>query len=924
MTQIPIRITDFRGGENKVSPERLSPVESSIIQNLYHVEGGLTSIEGRNLYNQTEILANTPVRNVYRWYRSGHRVNDVAATTTQGWTLARCGEYVWIACEVATSATGGLGDGYITVSTDAAKLMPSAGTLLVTEASDGNGYYQLAYTAKDESTGRLTCTVPENWTDTVVRMVDFRPILKTTGRSNKVDFEPMNNRLYIAAYNLYRFDGFYYAVGTAACTGNATVTGTNTLWAAGVRPGDKVFFKVNGSWGNQYTVSAVGSDTSITLTGNGPNTSGTVDYIIARTFGAGIPYPPYQPTLTAKSATPGALGVGDYKYKYTFRIGSIWTGFHETLTASPEATITTTGPDSTDKVTLTIPCPKADWGGIESVIIYRTEAGGSTFKQCAIIQTFGGNNPPNTDDIVYIDGLADGSLGIAFDDRTDTSDSSRISPPTIAPTLELIDGGISPLDEGTYNYCYTLYDSATNTESNPSPTKEVTVGASQYSEVVISTTGCDRQADYIKVYRTAAGGTLYKELTTLEWTAGATSITLEDNIPDGRLGAILRYDHEDAPENIWFLRVFNGRMYAWGGDESLYFSTVGDPEHWPRYEYGVIEPTFTDPTLGGFVRVAHEGDTIKACIPDAGAYASTGTTGANMLVMTTSRTFLWWGRTWVDHRLDEAFGEGCISGHSVANCGGTLLWMTTNGPMAKPIGSAFPERVYTKLFPPVLRPYAGQTTSGYMSYCTGAYWREYYIFSWASNPATVPDKTAMLHLPTRTFSEIGTTTAPCKAYDFSVWNGPGDDGELYYGDSEKGYVWRLFAKTGTKTYWTPSTQTGVNCVHRSPLIITSAKTEDVWGNKHAGRLEFCFNTPVVTQSITPKIFTNGEQATPTSLTAQTLTGSGNANVGRRSFVKIPPESLSADARAFQIEWEGTFTDQITLQGLIFTFDQTGR
>jgi hypothetical protein len=916
LMKIPISVKDFSGGINKNSPERLSLTESSELKNIIHVEGALRSINGRTLYNQDPILAATPVKSLYRWYKTGHRVNDTAATTKKGWTVARCGAWVWLACEVRCTATATPGGNYIEIGAANTKLMPSSGTLLV-EASEP---YRLAYTAKNETTGRLTCVVPANWVNGYVRMVDFRPIYQTASDTTRCDFESMNGRLYFtAARKLMRFDGFHYAVGTLSAEAlSDVVTGTNTDWTH-VRPGDKLFVKSNGTWGNMREVKSVDSATQITLTAGVSSYNGC-DYIIARVNNAGIRPPVSQPTLAESAGISGTLGTGVYKYLFTLKN----VDGEETTAGSPQATVTTTTAGQYVFVEIT---PQINWtySGEDpdnfpvAVVIYRTEVGGSAFKKLTELE-WNGNSSPN---IAFLDATADGDLGALFTGRTT---GAGVPLPYVAPSLTLQGGTSSALGAGTYRYSWTLYNSLTDTESNPSPEASIYIPANRYIDVTLTMTESDRQADYVRLYRTQANKIIPKLVAEIPWNAGDTSISYSDNVvSDVKLGEnLIHDDHEPAPSSVTNISVFNGRIYAHGENEVLYFSTLGDPEHWPQYEYGVNEPTFVDPTLGGYVRVGSPGDVITSTIVDAGSYATSGTTGACMLVQTKTKAWMWWGKDWTDHRLDEAWTEGCTSGLSAANCAGILAWLTRNGPVLKPTGSPLPERAYFKLFPPLRRPFADQVSEGFgvidrFIESSAVYWREYYIFTYVSRSSNIPDRVVMLHLPTGTFTEIGTSNAPCYVNQFCVFDGPGDNGELYYADADgSGYVWRLFAKSGDKTYWNPITKAGVEVQHKTGLIEIAGRNERAYTHKHATGVTLCFDSPVTQQTFTPKVYIDGLDSSPWTGDAQTL---GAASSGR-AYIRIPPEKLSKDGRGFQLEWTGTFTSPVTLQGYVFEYDDS--
>jgi hypothetical protein len=908
---------NFAGGQNRQSPERLSPGESSILQNLIPIEGSLRSIDGRTLYNQTPILANTPVKSLHRWYKTGHMVNDHTATSRQGWTLARCGSYVWVTHEVTTSATGTPGGTYITIPTNDARYMPSSGTLMVKAATP----YQLSYTAKDEATGRLTCTVPANWTNSTVEMVDFRPILKTETNTDPVSFEDMNGRLYIAyGGTMKRFDGFYYMPGTVTCDGTAVVTGYNTLWASKVRPGDTIYLRIAGTFANSvgYTIKSVGGDGTITLTGNGPNTAGVkCDYIIARVHNAGIVDPHIPPTLTIDDNPAAPVTTGTYKYKYTVYTSYLFDP-GESVTPSPEASISVAAGEGI-KVTIT----PYNWGnGPRTLKVYRTAVNGSVFKLVKEVEWDRTTNP-----IIFTDDVADTALGADIEDRTTSGAAPN---PTIPATLAKTTPTATTAISNKYEYAFTLYNSLLDLESNPSLTSSVTLtSASKHVNVTMDLTGCDVQADYVKLYRTKAGGDILKLVAQIPWTALASNITYSDDaVKDTELGDQLRYDHDAPPTGMKYICEWNGRMYAYGADNKMYFSTVASPGYWPLYEYGVIEPTFTDPTLGGFVRCGN-GEPIILAIADAGSFSTSGDTGSTLLVRTATRSFIWRGRTWADHRLDDSPDGGIASHWCAANCNGIQVWLNrTTGLMMKPAGANLPESGHGKIFP--LRYQwtrevtAGAVTNDYFSLCSAAYWRDFYVFTWCQSPSVVPNKMVMMHIPTGSFFEIGTASHPVNAYCLSVWDGPGDDGGLYYGD-DKGYVWKLHSKTGDYTYWNPSSQEGVECVHRTGLFQAPVSPERIYDMKHTTQLKMCFDAPAEDQVIYPEIYIDGEESTRSwpapdgDPVAKVIEAAG---IGSRRYLFI--ERAGANGTAFSVKWTGTFTRTMNLQGMILMDDSGGK
>ena len=939
----PITIDNFTGGLNRNWPEKIGPNESSVLQNMIHIDGSLTTINGRNLYNQVEILPNTPVKSLDRFYKTGHRVNDTAATTKQGWTLARCGEYVWLACEQSELVNASaLNSTSIKLKTKAnIKTVASSGIVLVTPASGDTTPYALAYTAKNESTGVITVgdhpAIPDGST---ITFCDFRPILYTPGDTEPVDFEAFNGREYIAVNGLYRWDGFYYAVGTASCAGGTTtVKGVNTTWGTGtsvVKPGDSIFFKVGGTWSSNYTISTVTDNNTLKLTANGPNTGGSVDYIIARVHNAGVLPPMTAPTLTAAPAVTSSLDTGAvYKYAYSYAYyvwdGSNWV-WRESEALSPVYTSAATA--AGDYFTIGVPVswtPYSEFTTYDNMVairIYRTEGGGSTFKflkEGYYLPKSHVFTPSSEIRFTETDLAADTWLGPNFPMST-TSPLVKI--PNLAPTCTKHASG-SNLTAGLHKYKFTLYNSTTGAESNASPEAEVTSAVGGQVTVAINTSGLDRQADTVRIYRTAAGGSIYKFLTELPWEPGAAYIEFIDRLADTSLGRALNYDHDPSPKGVYHVKAHNGTLFCWGDSDNpdiLHFSTVNDGEHWPGYEYGVNEPTEYDPTLGGYVRIGHPGEKIVSIVTDNGAYADTGGVGASLIIHTKLRKYRWWGENWANYRREEMGAGGNASSASVVNCGGPIAWLDrSNGPVIKPIGSVLTQPIYQAVFPPRYKfadsVTAGNSTTDYFELCSAAYWGDYLVFTWPETPSTIPNKMMMFHLPTGTFTEIGTESAPCKAYCLSVWSGAGDNDALYYGDAEKGYVWRLHAKTGDYTYWTPSSATGVTAEHRTGAILTTAKQARLYDIQHVRNIRLVFNRPIADQTVTVAVYPNAKTTTTATESVTIASAEGSEpDAGDRVVVDARPQ---LDTRSVILGWSGTFTCPVTLQGYEYSNDYHG-
>ncbi|MFA5376452.1 MAG: hypothetical protein WC455_11970 [Dehalococcoidia bacterium] len=943
MAELVAASNNFNGGNNRAVPERVGMNESSVLQNLVHVGGNLTSIDGRIITNPGGMPGTGAITSLERFYKSGHRIDDTAATSKKGWALASRGAYAYLACEVycTLQSAAATTDGYITIRTADSgneagiNRFPNSSYVRITPASGDTTPYFLYYTAKTVATGRLTCTVPRTIPNgSLVECVDYRPVLYSAGYSDPAEYASANGRCYIAFYGLYRWDGFYYTVGTVACTGNTTLTGTGTTWSGFVLPGDKVYYcnrngASTGTWYGPYIVSAVGSDTSITLTGNGQSTAAfnpadKADYIIVRMNNAGIAPPTTAPTLAAATGGTSALDTGavyKYQYRYLRKISGLTKA---SVTASPPVTTAVT--DAGDYFTVGVPInwtPYSSVSGDFGIRIERTEDGGTDFLVVADYWDGYGLYSPMGSNVWYThtDKLIDTSL-------TALGATSALVPnPNIAPTVTEYASG-SNLTAGTRDMYFTLYNSVTGTESNPSPKATVTTTAGQQVTITAALTGEDRQADYIRFYSTATDGssTAYR-IAQVAWAAGATTVSYIYTSADADLDStkIMSNDFDPPPASVSHVCYNNGKMYVWGDPNYLhrgYFSTVGDPEHWARYEWGgPDEPTYEDPTLGGYFTIGHSGDEILAITP------SNDMSIASLIVQSRSKTWYWIGSNWVDHQLIEAWMDGTSSARAWANYKGVLFGLSADTGVQRKLPGAMPEGVYEKIFPLNRYPFRDQVTAGgsyadYFEKCSGACWRDYYVFVWPQSPSAYCNKMMMYHIPTGTYCEIGTTSYPVNASCLSVWNGPGDNGELYYGSAADGYIYRLHAKTGAYTLWSQDvpdqTGTGVECVWRSGAIQHGSNPDKEFNVKSPVRMFMNFHQPASDQSITVKAYTRGDETTAEwSGVSKTLSASVD---GERNYVDVAP---SANGPSFMMEWSGIFTKPVVFEGYSLTYIEKG-
>ncbi len=903
---------DFSGGKVAGSPAKLGRTQSSELRNLIHFDGNLRSFPGKTRYNQTEVLTSTPVSSIYPFYKTGHRVNDEAATTKKHFPVIRCGEYLWVGIEESATLTetAELNDGHIHIGAAAAKLFPSSGRMVVWATQP----YTLDYTEKDETTGTLTCVNTAIASGTRVSVCEFRPILKSVGNTNALCCDEMNDRLYMAFGHrwMWRFDGFYYAVSTVARTsGSKTWTGNNVDFTY-LKPGDKVFARKNGTWSVQYEIESVNAAAKqFNTTVVSETTSAADDYIVVRVHKVGIESPGTPPALTAAAGDSDLDAPGTYKYAYTIL------GPSGESTRSDLVTASTVNAGDFVSLRLNLSPPLMLPRGAYYVRFYRTDGTGTEATLAKLVDIPLMEATVNTGPFDYQDFLADASLGALYTART--VDPDPIYTPKSIP-VATVKGSGSALEPGTRQVAVVLYNSLTDTRSNPSQTASIVTTTGQNIQVVVNLVGCDTQADKIEIYSTRADGDILKYATIADRTAGASTQTIVLSASDEMLGDMVVYDNDSCPSYIKYVKHWNGHLFAWGYDTRYWWSTTGDPEHWPGYEWGVNEPTFTDPTLGGFIRLKN---IPVGAVGDIGAYSTNGTDGGTMLVMSKSHAWQVSGRNWESFRFDEVWAGGCASHQSCANCGGIPAWIQfPDGPVIKPSGSPLAERIYAGLFPTSSKPFSGEVTASaagvdYFEKCSGVYWRDCYIFTWCQTPSTIPNRMGALHLPSMTFTELGTDAAPFKAACLSVWSDDGDDGSLYMGDAEKGYVWKMFSKWGTKTYSDEQAATGVAVQQRTGFLMEAASPEKYYNKRRAGKLVLAFTRPVdEDQTITVKVWKDGSLVTAADSKTKTI-----ATAGNNYRVYVDCGRMDGFGRELQIEWSGTLTNEIALEGILF--EQTG-
>jgi len=150
-----------------------------------------------------------------------------------------------------------------------------------------------------------------------------------------------------------------------------------------------------------------------------------------------------------------------------------------------------------------------------------------------------------------------------------------ITPPTTTLTAS---SGVAGILTGAYRYRVT-YRNYQGFESNSSSASATETMSSEKCELTDIPRSSDPQVVERRIYRTEAGGTVYKFLTTIE---DNSLTTYSDNISDASLGATLETDH-DVPEvfsevhsHKSLLRGYNYDTFGSTSDETQSIETLSD------------------------------------------------------------------------------------------------------------------------------------------------------------------------------------------------------------------------------------------------------------------------------------------------------------------------------------------------------------
>jgi len=259
----------------------------------------------------------------------------------------------------------------------------------------------------------------------------------------------------------------------------------------------------------------------------------------------------------------------------------------------------------------------------------------STYKDYVIFQ----------DNLYYSDGS---SRPMWTSDGTNWLTLGVDRPPS-APTVALGDTGNY---HGSYQFCYTYYNSSTGLESQPSDYSSF-ITAIDSAILTKNLVGTGQPGiDKLRVYR--IGGNLTSMSLAFETDNPGEGNTKDVNssIPDDYiLGVLDSYNNAPAPTGLNYLTESNAMLFG-SIDNKLYFSDIAFTEYWSAFNYIKFDNDIT----------------------------GIGATANGLLVFTKYKTHIVTGTspmTLSKYLLSS--NQGCLSHSSISFAKDTLIWASTDG-----------------------------------------------------------------------------------------------------------------------------------------------------------------------------------------------------------------------------------------------------
>ena len=331
-------------------------------------------------------------------------------------------------------------------------------------------------------------------------------------------------------------------------------------------------------------------------------------------------------------------------------------------------------------------------------------------------------------------------------------------------------GASGNLGNGTYNYKIVfLYDGYQ--ESNGQDTAfSVTVSSGPKNVDIssIPTGGTDQGVTARRIYRTQAGGASYFRVTTI---SDNTTTTYTDSTADGSLDTTLTIPTTNfSPPAFKYIALHNERIFGVKKNSSdLYFSKIIS---------GVSMPDVFNTTDDVISIAPDDGDIIQAILegPD-GIFTIFKRNSVRKLFVGTAPPEEW--------EVSAVFDpHGVVSPYSVARSPGGVIYHSRTGLDKRSI------RVFngqsSQDISERIQPTLSDITRGLIENVIGNYHDEKYRMSYADRTTGTTENNRVLIYD---FERDAYSIDLKNVNAFIPWDGAGDQGQLYTGDSGNGFVY---------------------------------------------------------------------------------------------------------------------------------------
>lgn len=347
----------------------------------------------------------------------------------------------------------------------------------------------------------------------------------------------------------------------------------------------------------------------------------------------------------------------------------------------------------------------------------------------------------------------------------------------------------STLDAGSYQYAFRYKDDVTGYTGRMSePSAAITIAVDHTDGIQMQ--GWDTTPEFVntlQIFRSKNAGIFYLVKEVDRNTGYRTNYldALSANGQDNGWAIIQDSDGvnisaesdaflRDRPRVLRNIKNFAGRLVGFGyGDEAHLFkiSSLYNYEYFPSTNWSIDINTLSDDTSGGTFQIgANKHEPLTGMIAEGGAYQTTGITGDNLLLFTSSNAYRFFGTNWGNYQIVNAFAKGCVASDSIVNANGIILWVDQNHVLGVASGSNFPEAVSLPLFPIGIQNEITTTAplANMADWCS-CVWNNCYFLS-LSLTANTNDTIYVMNLSSRTWF-----TLDYGANDFIVWDNPGSD-----------------------------------------------------------------------------------------------------------------------------------------------------